>query len=45
MTLKEDGNEIDINLPSFYFFVEIGHDSKQIQQRKINMHIPDPPTQ
>ena len=45
MTLKEDGNEIDSSLPSFYVFVEIGHDPKQIQLHKINMHIPDPPTQ
>ena len=34
-------------LPSFYFFMEIGHDQKleYIQQHKITMYIPDPPTQ
>ena len=48
MAPKEDGNEIDSNFPCFYgFFMEIGHDPKleQIQQHKISMYIPDPPTQ
>ena len=45
MTPRKDGNEIEGNFAQLSLFCG-NHDPKieQIQQRKISMHIPDPPT-